>query len=280
MFICWLNTIMYLHNGNIISDFGLDANNRAFKYGDAFFETMLYHEENIPLFDLHFERAAKTFPLLKMSSPEGFTKENFKYLLLDFLLSEGHSTAKVRISFWRDGEGTYLPTENSASYLVEATPITSKPFELNQEGLTLGIYKDTFKNTDFLANLKVAGCLTYTLASIWAKEQAIDDAILLNHYGRVAECTSSNIFLVFDNEIITPPLSEGGLNGVMRRHLLNTLPQQGYTVKEQPIELDTFEKASELFTTNALGIKWVKKVEGIEKVFGNEIIIDRHKRLF
>lgn len=271
---------MYLYNENTISQLSLEANNRAFKYGDAFFETMLYHEGDIPLFDLHFERATKTFPLLKMSSPEGFTKEKFKHLLLNFLLSEGHSTAKVRTSFWRNGEGTYLPTENSTSYLVEASPITSKPFELNQEGLTLGIYKDTFKNTDFLANLKVAGCLTYTLASIWAKEQGVDDAILLNHHGRIAECTSSNIFLVFDNEIITPPLSEGGLDGVMRRHLINTLPKQGYTVKEQAIELTDLEKANEIFTTNALGIKWVKKVEGIEKVFGNEIIIDRHKCLF
>lgn len=261
---------MYLLNGNIISQLNLEVNNRAFKYGDAFFETMLYHEGNIPLFNLHFERATKTFPLLKMSSPEGFAKEKFKHLLLDFLLSEGHTTAKVRISFWRNGEGTYLPTENSTSYLVEASPINTKPFELNQEGLTLGIYKDTFKNTDFLANLKVSGCLTYTLASIWVKEQGVDDSILLNHHGRVAECTSSNIFLVFDNKIITPPLSEGGLDGTMRKHLLNTLPQQGYTLKEKPIELADLEKANEMFTTNALGIKWVISVKGIDKEFGNK----------
>lgn len=271
---------MYLYNGNIITALSIEVNNRAFKYGDAFFETMLYHEGDIPLFDLHFERATKTFPLLKMSSPEGFTKEKFKRLLLDFLLSEGHKTAKVRISFWRNGEGTYFTTEDTSSYLVEAAAITSKPFEQNKEGLTLGIYRDTFKNTDFLANIKVAGCLTYILACSWVKEQGVDDAILLNHHGRVAECTSSNIFLIFGNEIITPPLSEGGLNGVMRRHLLYTLPQQGYTVKEQPIELDTLEKANEIFTTNALGIKWVRKVVGVEKVFGNEIIIDRHKCLF
>lgn len=261
---------MYLYNGNIITAPSIEVNNRAFKYGDAFFETMLYHKGDTPLFDLHFERATQTFTLLKMSPPEGFTKEKFKNLLLNFLAKKGHKTAKVRISFWRNGEGTYLPTENSTFYLVEASPITSKPFELNQKGLTLGIYRDTFKNTDFLANLKVAGCLTYTLASIWAKEQGVDDAILLNHHGRVAECTSSNIFLVFDDEIITPPLSEGCLNGVMRRHLLNTLPKQGYTVKELPIELDDLEKANEIFTTNALGTKWVKQVVGINKVFENK----------
>lgn len=262
---------MYLHNGNIIADFSIEATNRAFKYGDAFFETMLYHEGNIPLYDLHFERAIKTFDLLKLEAPPLFKKETFRALLLNFLSTTTYTTAKVRISFWRNGEGTYLPTENTSSYLVEVTPITNKLFKINTEGLTLGIYKGTFKNTDFLANLKLASCATYTLASIWAKEQSVDDAILLNHYSRVAECTSSNIFLVFDNEIITPPLSEGCLDGVMRRHLLNTLPQQGYMLKEQPVELTDFEKANEIFTTNALGIKWVKRVEELDKEFGNRL---------
>jgi branched-chain amino acid aminotransferase len=263
---------MYLYNGNIVSDISIEATNRAFKYGDAFFETMLYHEGNIPLYGLHFERAAKTFDLLKLEAPPLFKKETFKALLLNFLSTTTYTTAKVRISFWRNGEGTYFPTENSCSYLVEVSPITAKPFELNKEGQTLGIYRGTFKNTDFLANVKVSGCLTYILASIWVKEQSVDDAILLNHNGRMAECTSSNIFLVFDNNIITPPLSEGGLNGVMRRHLLNILPQQGYTIKEQPIELTDLEKADEIFTTNALGIKWVKKIENIEKKYQNNSI--------
>ncbi|MFX3625978.1 MAG: aminotransferase class IV [bacterium] len=263
---------MYLYNGNIVSEISIEASNRAFKYGDAFFETMLYHEGSIPLFDLHFERATKTFPLLKMQLPNGFLKDEFKSLLLNFLATKRYTTAKVRISFWRDGEGTYFTTEDTSSYLIEAASITSKPFELNKEGQTLGIYRDTFKNTDFLANVKVSGCLTYILASSWVKEQEVDDAILLNHHGRVAECTSSNIFLVFDNEIITPSLSEGCLDGVMRRHLLNTLPKQGYTVKEQTIELTDIEKANEIFTTNALGIKWIEKVENIEKKYQNNSI--------
>lgn len=262
---------MYLYNGNIVSDISIEVSNRAFKYGDAFFETMLFHEGNFPLYDLHFERATKTFALLKLEAPPLFKKETFRALLLNFLSTTTYTTAKLRISFWRNGEGTYLPTENTSSYLVEVVPIANKSFELNTEGLTLGIYKDTFKNTDFLAHLKLAGCATYTLASIWAKEKSVDDAILLNHYGRVAECTSSNIFLVVDNKIITPPLSEGCLDGVMRRHLLNTLPQQGHTVKEQPVGLTDLEKANEIFTTNALGIKWVKKIEEVDKEFGNRL---------
>lgn len=250
-------------------DLSIETSNRAFKYGDAFFETMLYHKGQIPLLQLHIERAMRTFGLLKMQSPEGFGTKDFERLLLSFLLKEKHPTAKVRISFWRNGKGAYLPTENTTSFIVEATPITAQPFELNNNGLVLDIYRDTFKNTDFLANLKTVGCLTYTLASLWVQEQGIDDAILLNHYGRVAECTSSTIFIIKGDEIITPPLSEGCLDGVMRRHLLNTLPQKGYTITESPIETSQLNTADEVFTSNALGIKWVEKIKGVDKIFTN-----------
>lgn len=253
---------MYLYNGNIIANLSIETSNRAFKYGDAFFETMLYHKGQIPLLKLHIERANRTLGLLKMQLPEGFGTNDFERLVLDFLLKEEHPTAKVRISFWRNGQGAYLPTENSTSYIVEASSITNEPFAFNKTGLVLGIYRDTYKNTDFLANLKTVGCLTYTLASLWAKEQGLDDAILLNNYARIAECTSSNIFIIKGDEIITPPLSEGCLDGVMRRHLLNTLPQKGYTVAERPIEIEELNTADEIFTTNALGIKWVGEVMG------------------
>lgn len=264
---------MYLYNGNTVPDLSIETSNRAFKYGDAFFETMLYHKRQIPLLKLHIERANRTLGLLKMKPPEGFNTTGFEQLLFDFLGKENHTTAKVRISFWRKGEGAYLPTENTTSYIVEAMPITAQPFALNLKGLVLDIYRDTYKNTDFLANLKTVGCLTYSLASLWLQEQGIDDAILLNNYGRIAECTSSNIFIIKGDEIITPPLSEGCLDGVMRRHLLNTLPQKGYTVAERPIEIVELNTADEIFITNALGIKWVGEIRGINKTFSNTKIL-------
>ncbi len=258
---------MFLYNGQITPEPAIELYNRAFRYGDAFFETMLYHDGSIPLLRLHFERAAKTLKQLKMQTPDDFSFEGLAPQLYDFLHGEEYPTAKVRISFWRNGHGTYLPHVNTTSYLVEVASITNKPFMLNEKGLVLGIYKDTFKNTDFLANLKTIGCLTYTLASMWVRENGVDDAVLLNSYGRVAECTSSNIFIVRGNEISTPPLSEGCLDGVMRRHLLATLPNKGFNIKEQPVEIADLNEADEVFVTNALGIKWIAAIG--EKSYSN-----------
>jgi branched-chain amino acid aminotransferase len=265
---------VYLHNNKITAAPIAHWDNRAFKYGDAFFETMLYHNGQIPLLALHIARAQKTLQLLQMQPPEGFGTAGFEVLLADFLRQQGHTTAKVRISFWRNGGGTYFPIENTTSYIVEAAPITTPPFELNNKGLTLDIYRETYKNTDFLANLKTVGCLTYTLASMWVRQQNVADAILLNHHGRIAECTSSNIFIITDTEIITPPLTEGCLDGVMRRHLLNILPKKGFKIKEQPIDIAQLNTADEIYTTNALGIRWVGQVKEIDKTFSNEAILE------
>lgn len=251
---------MFLYNGQITPEPAIELYNRAFRYGDAFFETMLFHDGSIPLLRLHFERAAKTLKQLKMQTSDDFSFEGLAPLLYDFLRDEEHPTAKVRISFWRNGHGTYLPHVNTVSYLVEAAPISNKPFVLNEKGLVLGVYKETYKNTDFIANLKTIGCLTYTLASMWVRENGVDDAVLLNSHGRIAECTSSNIFIVCGNEISTPPLSEGCLDGVMRRHLLATLPNKGFNIKEQPIEIADLHQADEVFITNALGVKWIGKI--------------------
>lgn len=262
---------MYFYQNQITATPSIHWYNRAFRYGDAFFETMLYRDGGVKLLPLHYRRLAKTIGLLQMEPPEGLSSEKLESEIYRLVQHMGLQTAKIRITIWRNGEGTYTPQENSTSYLIEAAAIDPKYLQLNEKGYVLDIYRDTYKNTGFLANLKTIGCLTYTLASLFVKKHGLDDAILLNNHGRVAECTSSNIFLVMGNEIITPPLAEGCLDGVMRRHLIETLPQKGFTVKEQPIEIESLEKADEIFTTNALGIKWVGEIKGINKTFENNI---------
>lgn len=263
---------MYILNGHFTRHPIIDWNNRAFRYGDAFFETMLYRDGGVKLLPLHYQRMEKTLGFLKMEKPEKLDYERLNTEIAAVANFNDLETAKVRVTFWRNGGGTYLPEENTAHYLIEALPIKPGYLELNEKGQVLDIYRDCFKNTDMLANLKTVGCLVYTLASMFVQQQGVDDAILLNNHGRVAECTSSNIFLVINNEIITPPLSEGCLDGVMRRHLLETLSSKGFSVKEQPVDLTDLEKADEIFTTNALGIKWVREIKGMGKAFSKSAV--------
>ncbi|TXT34907.1 MAG: branched-chain amino acid aminotransferase [Chitinophagaceae bacterium] len=103
------------------------------------------------------------------------------------------------------------------------------------------------------------------MAAIWAKEQNLNDAILLNADGNIADATIANVFMVKDGFIKTPPLSDAAVAGVMRRHLLNQLNHLGYEVRETSIAPAELLQASEIFLTNAIyGIRWVKQLENVQ----------------
>jgi len=100
------------------------------------------------------------------------------------------------------------------------------------------------------------------MGALWCRKQKLNEALLLNPYDRIADATIANVFIVKDGLIKTPPLSEGAVNGVMRRYLLECLRKENMPVQEAPLQLEDVLQASELFLTNATsGIRWVKQLD-------------------
>ena len=90
----------------------------------------------------------------------------------------------------------------------------------NENGLIIDIFPDARKSVDIFSNLKSANYLPYVMAAIWAKENKLNDALILNQHDRICDSTIANVFWVKDNKIFTPPLNEGCVAGVMRRKIL------------------------------------------------------------
>jgi branched-chain amino acid aminotransferase len=127
-------------------------------------------------------------------------------------------------------------------------------------GLDIGIFPQGRKAMDDYANLKSNNYLIYLMGAAWAKEGGLNECVILNAAGRVADASISNIFCVAGGKIHTPPLSEGGVAGVLRRFLLERLEGWGWPVAETPLEPGDLEDAKEVFLTNAIrGIRWVKR---------------------
>ena len=104
------------------------------------------------------------------------------------------------------------------------------------------------------------GCTLYTLASIYRKENDLDECVLLNDRKEVVESTSANLFMVKGNKVYTAPLTAGCLKGVMRKQVLNILPKMGYEVVEEAFSPFELQKADEIFLSNAsMGIQWVAR---------------------
>ncbi|RAI98453.1 branched-chain amino acid aminotransferase [Chitinophaga skermanii] len=233
------------------------ADNRSFRYGDGCFETMRVYQGQIMLADLHFERLFTSLRILHFNVPTHFTKTYLTKFILELChLNNVSNLARVRVTVFRGGGGLYAPEDNTPHFLIQCWELQRQVFELNIQGLTLDIYADARKSADKIGNVKSNNCLPYILASQYAKQHQFNEVVLLNQYGRVADTTIANIFVVKQQTIYTPPLSEGCVCGVMRKHLLKG--ESPFKIKEQPLSIDDLENADEIFLSNAIfGIRWV-----------------------
>ena len=106
--------------------------------------------------------------------------------------------------------------------------------------------------------VKSANAQLFVLAALHAQKSNLDDALIINANNELCEAVSSNVFIIKDDKIYTPPLSSGCLPGIMRMVLINILKQKGITVSEKPISPSDLILSDEIFLTNSIdGIKWV-----------------------
>lgn len=249
-------------NGKIVSSDApvLLTANRGYRYGDGLFETMKVVEEDIQLAQYHFERLFAGLSLLQFAIPKLLTAERLQEeVLLLCRKNECEELARVRLSFSRGNGGLY-DQDKTPQYIIECWPLNNTVNKLNENGLVIGLYKTAQKSCDVFANIKSANFLPYVMAALFAKENKWNDCLVMNTNSNIADSTIANIFIIKEGIIITPPLTEGCVNGVMRRHLLAVLPKTGYTIEEKPVTPADIENADEVFLTNAInGIRWVRQ---------------------
>jgi len=249
--------------------------NRAFKYGDGIFETIRYANSRIYFIEDHFERLKLGFQLLHFIEPEDFSVNWLQREIQSYLESnnlEKEAFVRIRISFWRYGSGFYTPVDHSINWLIEHNEISSNDFKLNENGLKVDWFKEVKISNDKFSTIKKIAALPYVLASIYKVSNELDDVLLINNHNRIIEASSSNIFLIIDNHIITPDLNEGPVAGVMRKQIIQLSSQLGLTALETKLSKRDFEKADEIMLTNVVnGVKWVKEFKLIpNKTYGHK----------
>jgi branched-chain amino acid aminotransferase len=236
-----------------------NASNRAFRYGDGFFESARIINGDIPLFNRHYNRILSTSTLLKTTLPTWCSKENLRGLILELIKKNNiENGGRLRITFYRKNAGFYAPENNELDMVAEVDPLQDSLFVSSTKGLTVDLYSDLRKPLNFLSNLKTNNCLIYVMAAIFTQEKNLDNAILLNDQHNVAEAMNANIFIVSNGVVYTPPLKEACLDGVMRNYVIECAGRLGIKVYENDIKPNDLIRADELFLTNgSAGIQWV-----------------------
>lgn len=258
-----------VHNGKYFpsEEKIINADNQSYRYGDGLFETMKMIKGEILLNEYHFDRLFKSLRVLKYNVPKLFTPVTLAEQIKTLTKKNScEKSARVRLSVSR-GRGGLYDGDNKLDYIIECMPLNTSVNNLNENGLIIGLFEDARKSCDLFSNLKTANYLPYVMAAQYAKENKWNDCLVLNQYNRVCDATIANIFWIKDGTIFTPPLTEGCVDGVMRRHLIQTRAGTGDEVQEKICTVTDLENADEIFLTNAVyGIRQVKQFGNKEPV--------------
>lgn len=256
-----MNEHFFIYNGTYFQQEEpvINAGNHALRYGVGLFETMQMHKGKIWNTEFHFERFFSGMKILKLNVPDFFSKEFFLKMIDNLVLKNSYSgNVRIRLMSFRENVGL-LDTNNQPGYIIEAWQLSEK-IELNEKGWVVDVFKDAKKGCDQFSNLKSNNYLLSVMAGLFAKSNQLDEAIVLNTYGRVCESAIANIFIIKEDMIYTPPLPEGCVAGTMRRWMLEKFSLKNYRVIEKKLETEDLLQADELFLTNSINlIRWVEK---------------------
>ena len=242
-------------NGTIVSeDANLLTQNRAFLYGDGVFETVKVLNNKVLFLEDHYFRLMSSMRVVRMEIPMNFTMEYLEEQVLSTVNenSIAHSS-RARITVYRNDGGYYLPKINTVSFIISTVGLEKQLYYFEKTNYEVDLYKDFYITKQLLSSIKTTNKIINITGSIFADENGLDNCILLNDSKNVVEALQGNIFMVLGDKLITPPVSEGCLNGVMRKQILSlTKKIANLEVVEEVISPFDLQKADELFITNVI----------------------------
>tara|TARA_Y200000002_G_C22610801_1_gene633722 strand:+ start:341 stop:1204 length:864 start_codon:yes stop_codon:yes gene_type:complete len=281
-----------IFNGELLNEENLMFNQfkRAVNFGDGFFETIRVINGKEMFFEDHFTRLITGLNFLKIDYPISFNFNFLKKQIHSLLeINNINSGGKIKMYFFRSGLGTYKPVTNKISYLIETNKLNSNLYELNKKGYLVSIFNKYKKQINSLSSFKTSNSLLYVLASLFAEENNLNDSLILNENNYIIESSNSNIFLLHNQSIITPPLSSGCINGIMRKVIFSLLKELNIEIIERNITENDLEISNEIFLSNVInGVSWISGYNQIRyynslskkliKKLNQDLVINRIKR--
>lgn len=255
-------------------------NNRAFLYGDAVFETLKTLDGKILFLEDHYFRLMASMRILRMEIPMNFTMEYMEEQLKNLLENYTESSSyRVRVSFYRKAGGYYKPLDNNVEFIITAEPLENTLYTIEESKYEVDLFKDYYITAHLLSTIKSTNKIVQITGSIYAHENGLDNCLLLNDSKNVVEALQGNLFMLTGNKLVTPPLSDGCLNGIMRKQIIKLAAKiEGLEVEEASISPFDLQKADELFITNVIkGIQPITKYR--KKEYSGETAKELLKRL-
>lgn len=253
-------------NGELVDkdDARISVFDHGLLYGDGVFEGMRSYSGNVFRLDEHLDRLWQSAAAIQLKIPG--SKEQMAAAVIETLQANRIEDGYIRLVVTR-GVGTLGldPNRCDAPQVIIITDfITLYPEEFYRDGMEIVTAKTIRNHPQALdPRIKSLNYLNNILAKIEGLEAGCVEALMLNYQGEVAECTGDNIFIVRDQQLLTPPYEAGVLHGITRATVMELARDDGIGVVEETITLEDLFAADECFLTgSAAEVVPVIKVDG------------------
>jgi branched-chain amino acid aminotransferase len=273
-------------NGVLIEDESTESfANRSFLYGDGIFETFKICDNKILFFEDHYFRLMASMRIVRMEIPMQYTMEYLEdQILKTAKVNNFAESSRVRLTVFRNYGGRYLPNSNQVSFIIQSESLAQKAYSINSGHYEVDLYKDFHIAKHLLSTLKTTSKIIHVVGSIFAKENGLQNCLLLNEDKNVVEALQGNLFLLSGSTLITPPTYDGCQNGILRKNLLQICRDlNDIEVQEKSISPFELQKADELFITNVIqGIQPISKYrkKEFESSLASTLVEKLNNRIF
>ena len=250
----WLNGDLKL-----IPEARIDPFDHGLLTGDGVFETLIVYNGKPFALRRHCERLSRSTAVLGLQAPD---PDILSKAIDEVIEANGSNSGRLRITV--TGGPAPLGSEKGEAQSTLIVAYASLPPHGPEAHLVTVPYRRNEHGA--LTNHKTISYGENVVALAHAKKQGGTEAIFANTAGSLCEGTGSNLFIVYEDELITPPISSGCLPGVTRALVLELCKTEGVTVSQRNVPLRALNEAAEAFLTSTL-----REVQPVRTVDGSEI---------
>lgn len=234
------------------------VSDRGLQYGDGLFETLAFRNGELELLPQHLTRLL-----------QGCERLNLTFQQLDSLKAElamlcaqtaEDSVIKIILTRGSGGRGYKAPVDNEAIRIISSHPMPDHP-KANQSGVVVRLCEQRLGLNPMLAGIKHLNRLEQVLARSEWDDSNISEGLMLDINENLIEGTMSNLFIVKNQQLITPAIAQAGIAGIMRGHIMAMAEKMAITCYESSLTVNDLLEADEVFLTNSIIKLWpVKKL--------------------
>ncbi len=241
----------------------------GFLYGDGVFEGIRFYNQNAFLLKEHIDRLFNSCKGVALDP--GYSHDEIIRHTRETIEKSGLKDGYIRLLVTRGiGKLGINPfTCGAPGLIIIVDKISLYPDEYYKKGISLITASCRRPPLDtFDTRIKSLNYLNNVMAKAEAVSSGCLEAIILNHNGRVAECSADNIFAVKDDRLLTPAVTEGALGGITRTFVIKYAINEQIPVSETMLSLYDFYTADECFLTGT-GAEIVPVIEINNRTVGN-----------